>query len=76
MKGRFTAEKNDIALFLRAGEELEPALDPFQRKGLAAVLSGIYIAVSAGEIAGGEDMKEDIALSGFEGDGSGDMAHG
>ena len=76
MQGRFSAQENNVALFIWRGKHFEPFFYRLPGECLAAMQDWVDIAMTAGEIAGCQDMKENIALSGLEGDCAGNVVHG
>ena len=70
VQGGLAAQEDEIGLTLRPGEQLEPALHRGQRQGGGAVLGRVDVAVAAAQVAGGEQVKEDVALTGLKAHGA------
>ena len=75
MHGWFTAKKDDIGLLGRIAEQPYPRFHSLPAQHRAAMLAGVDIAVRTGEIAGREQMQENISFAGFETDSLG-ITHG
>ena len=69
MQGWFTAKEYQVGLLLGPGKQPEPLANGRKRQGGGTVLGRIDVAVAAGQIAGGEQVKEDIALPGLKAHG-------
>ena len=66
MKGRLTAEQDEIAVLRRPGKETQPFQHGVCGQSFCSMLGRIDIAMLTGEVAGCEQMKKDISLTGLE----------
>ena len=78
MQRRLAAQKDEIGLPLGPCKEFEPLAHRIERQSRCSMLRRIDVAVATGKIAGGEEMKKDIALPWLEAHGAGNRrgAHG
>ena len=71
VQSRFPSQENKVRLPGRVIKELQPLLHGFAGNGGCPVLGRVDVAMAAGEVAGRENMEENVSFPWLKADSSG-----